>query len=126
MPTSKQASFWELLLEAMDDFTVKMLMAAGTLSVVLSASSGATGASSSLEGWAILGTVLVVVLVTATTNREKEQKFQSLNILKDAVQVGRPHQSARDCAATPVAKRACARHPARGTRHARSPRAGSA
>lgn len=88
LPNVKKTTFLQLLWEAMDDFTVKMLMGAGVLSIVLNAMhTGGGQAESSVEGWAILGTVLVVVGITVTTNQEKERKFQALNVVKDTAMV---------------------------------------
>ncbi|GLI63670.1 hypothetical protein VaNZ11_006708, partial [Volvox africanus] len=103
LPPPHQVTFLELVLEALDDFTVQALMVSGVLSLALAvlgpesggvgvigaAAAAAAGGPSAdwLEGAAILGTVALVVTVSAATGYAKESKFRQLNSLKDDVQV---------------------------------------
>ncbi|GLC65033.1 hypothetical protein PLESTF_000239200 [Pleodorina starrii] len=93
LPPPHEVTFLELVLEALEDFTVQALLASGLLSLALAvlAPSAASASSSSssdwLEGAAILGTVALVVTVSAATGYAKESKFRQLNSLKDDVQV---------------------------------------
>ena len=80
-------SFFEVLLDALDDFTLLILMASGALSLVLEYSVVPGGDYGWLEGTAILLTVTVVVLVTSVTNYQKEIKFRELSALNEDVKV---------------------------------------
>lgn len=74
------ATFLELLGEALDEFTVKILLAAGASSLGLEfliASREGKGADW-IEGASILAAVVVVVMVTAGNNWQKEQQFRAL------------------------------------------------
>eukprot|EP00198_Chlamydomonas_reinhardtii_P011928 XP_001701265.1 Ca2+-ATPase [Chlamydomonas reinhardtii] len=85
---ARLVTFWELVAEALEDFTVQALLAAGLLSLGLSSLEGpAAGSADWVEGVAILGTVALVVAVGAGTGYAKEAKFRQLNALKDDVQV---------------------------------------
>jgi Ca2+ transporting ATPase len=74
------ATFFELFLEALDDFTVKILLGAGTASLALEYwLAGNDGSSPNwIEGASILAAVAVVTLVTAGNNYQKEQQFKAL------------------------------------------------
>ncbi|PNW83854.1 hypothetical protein CHLRE_04g217954v5 [Chlamydomonas reinhardtii] len=88
LPPAHEVTFWELVAEALEDFTVQALLAAGLLSLGLSSLEGpAAGSADWVEGVAILGTVALVVAVGAGTGYAKEAKFRQLNALKDDVQV---------------------------------------
>ncbi|KAG2422496.1 hypothetical protein HXX76_015965 [Chlamydomonas incerta] len=88
LPPAHEVTFWELVAEALEDFTVQALLASGLLSLGLSYLEGpSAGAADWVEGAAILGTVGLVVAVGAGTGYAKESKFRQLNALKDDVQV---------------------------------------
>ncbi|KAL4531129.1 hypothetical protein Ndes2526B_g04715 [Nannochloris sp. 'desiccata'] len=74
------ATFVELFLEALDDFTVKILLGAGSASLALEYwLAGNDGSSPNwIEGVSILAAVAVVTLVTAGNNYQKEQQFKAL------------------------------------------------
>ncbi|CAD7699211.1 unnamed protein product [Ostreobium quekettii] len=81
-------AFLDLVWEALQDFTLLVLIASGLLSLSLEAGlAGGGGGGNWIEGAAILASVCVVVAVTAVTNYQKESKFRELNALKDDVKV---------------------------------------
>jgi magnesium-transporting ATPase (P-type) len=87
LPDASQASFLELVLEATEDFTLKVLLASATISLALWWwIDGATG-SGWIDGVAILATVTVVVLVTATTNFQRDRQFRQLSAAAKSIDV---------------------------------------
>ena len=82
----RQVSFGELLARSLDDFTLRVLLAAGALSLLLEAALGAD-AGGWVEGAAILAAVAVVALVTATNDFQKERQFRALSALSSAADV---------------------------------------
>ena len=82
-----QVSFWQLLLESFEDFTIIILLVAGVASIGLEAAFGKEGENGWIEGAAILAAVAVVVLVTAVNNYQKEKQFRELSALADASEV---------------------------------------
>jgi hypothetical protein len=78
----------QLAWDALQDVTLYALLASGFFSVLAGKFLGGEAAQSgTLEGLAILGSVVVVVLVTAVNDYQKESQFQELNTVKDDVQV---------------------------------------
>lgn len=86
LPGAKSVSFWELVVEAFQDFTLMLLLGSGVLSIVLGRTLS-TDRTEDIEGAAILISVCICVLVSAVTNYQKEKKFQQLNTIKDDIQV---------------------------------------
>lgn len=86
LAVSTTSSFWQLLLEAASDSTLLLLMAAGAVSLGLTAVTGKE-AVDYIDGAAILASVAICVNVTAVTNYQKESKFRQLNSLKENVSV---------------------------------------
>ena len=82
----RQVSFGELLARSLDDFTLRVLLAAGALSLGLEAALGGD-AGGWVEGAAILAAVAVVALVTATNDFQKERQFRALSALSSAADV---------------------------------------
>ncbi|GMH44194.1 hypothetical protein BSKO_12128 [Bryopsis sp. KO-2023] len=81
-------SFLELFYDALKDFTLIVLLLSGTLSLGLEFTLHNSDDSLQwLEGAAILATVVVVVLVTSTTNYQKECKFRELSSINQDVKV---------------------------------------
>ena len=80
VPSPPSASFLELLLEALDDFTVKVLLGAGSASLGLEFWLAQQDGSKPnwIEGVSILAAVAVVTLVTAGNNYQKEKQFKAL------------------------------------------------
>ncbi|KFM24841.1 Plasma membrane calcium-transporting ATPase 3 [Auxenochlorella protothecoides] len=88
-PEQASVSFFELAVEALQDFTVLTLIGAGTISLALSLLvSGSTapgaepGGGSFVEGASILASVAVVVAVGAGNNWQKERQFRALQALQ--------------------------------------------
>ena len=80
VPSRDAATFYELLLRALDDDTLKILVACGALSLTLElgfAGSGDPGAW--IDGAAILAAVAVVAVVTASNDAQKQAQFERLN-----------------------------------------------
>lgn len=80
VPRPSPPSFFELVAEATNDFTVRVLMLAGCTSMGLEYWIAARDGTSPewIEGASILAALAVVVLVTAGNNWQKEKQFQSL------------------------------------------------
>jgi len=74
--------------EALQDVTLYALIASGFFSLLTGRFLNGGGEDSgTLEGIAILGSVAVVVLVTAVNDYQKESQFQELNAVKEDEQV---------------------------------------
>lgn len=85
LPSSPRASFWQLFVDTFDDGTVQILMVAAVVSLVVGLyDDPATGY---VEGVAILLAVLVVSLVTAVNDDQKERQFRALSQANDDVDV---------------------------------------
>ncbi len=87
LPKPPTTTFWAYVQEALEDFTVRILIIAGVGSIILqtvldNGSAGDGAAAGWIEGAAILAAVLVVVLVTAVNNYQKERQFMQLNDLQ--------------------------------------------
>ncbi|KAL3316200.1 ATPase, Ca transporting, plasma membrane [Cichlidogyrus casuarinus] len=89
IPPKPPKTFLELMWEALQDFTLMLLLGCAAVSLILSLWSkfGNTGAidlaqeegeTGWIEGVAILGAVVVVVLVTAMNDWQKERQFRGL------------------------------------------------
>jgi hypothetical protein len=96
-PTAPQVTFGELLVRSLDDFTLRVLLGAGALSLALQAALGGDGeAGGWVEGAAILAAVAVVALVTAANDFQKEQQFRALSELSSAADVRAPYPTLRN------------------------------
>lgn len=80
-----QVSLGELVVNALNDFTVIILIISGVVSLVLDFAF--SGGSQWIEGAAILAAVSVVVLVTAVNDYQKEKQFRELSELSQESQV---------------------------------------
>eukprot|EP00210_Caulerpa_lentillifera_P004992 g4766.t1 len=80
-------SFLEILKDALDDFTIIILIISGALSLTLEGTLSPTDEFGWLEGAAILASVAVVVTVSAITNYQKEIKFRELSSINEDSQV---------------------------------------
>lgn len=79
-------SFWELIGNTLEDFTIVVLLISGVTSIGLELAFG-EGDNGWIEGAAILAAVAVVSLVTAVNDYEKEQQFRQLSALSSDTQV---------------------------------------
>lgn len=80
-----QVSFWELLGNTFEDFTIIVLVISGVLSIGLELAFGDSD-HGWVEGAAILAAVAVVALVTAVNDFEKEKQFRDLSALSSESQ----------------------------------------
>lgn len=83
LPKRKRASFWELCWDACEDFTLRVLMVCGLVSIVLGVTLGEHPQIEWIEGFAIWVAVIVVILVTASNDYSKEKQFEKLNATKE-------------------------------------------
>jgi len=75
----KENGFFSFLCDALDDFTLKLLLVASILSIIIktwTAPSEATRSISWIEGFAIFVSVCICAFVTAINNFQKEKQFQ--------------------------------------------------
>ena len=82
VPSRDVATFPELLLRALDDDTLKILVACGALSLTLElgfAGSSNNNPTAWIDGAAILAAVAVVAVVTALNDAQKQAQFERLN-----------------------------------------------
>ena len=79
-------SFWELLGNTFEDFTIIVLVISGVLSIALELAFG-DSEHGWVEGSAILAAVAVVALVTAINDYQKEQQFRDLSALSSESEV---------------------------------------
>ncbi|RLN95016.1 hypothetical protein BBJ28_00021312 [Nothophytophthora sp. Chile5] len=80
-PTAK--SFLELMWDAFQDITIIILTISGIFSIILSSTVGDHKDTGWVEGACIILAVLVVTLVTAVNDYQKEQQFRALNAVKE-------------------------------------------
>jgi magnesium-transporting ATPase (P-type) len=76
----------ELVAKSLQDFTIVVLIISGFASIGLELAFG-EGENGWVEGAAILAAVVVVSLVTAVNDFEKEQQFRELSALSTDTQV---------------------------------------
>lgn len=79
LPEQTQASFFDLMVEAVQDFTLLILLGSGFLSLALWAIVDNAKGPGWIDSVAILSAVAVVVLVTATTNYQRDKQFSKLS-----------------------------------------------
>jgi Ca2+-transporting ATPase len=85
LPSSPRKSWVELFIDTFDDETLKILIAAAIVSLVVGIyEDPSTGY---IEGVAILTAVLIVSVVTACNDYQKETQFRELSKANDDVQV---------------------------------------
>jgi len=85
MPSPEPETFISMFLESFEDATLIVLIVSAIVSLIVGVlDNPKTGW---IEGAAILIAVLVVAIVTATNNYNKELQFQKLNAAKDDVNV---------------------------------------
>eukprot|EP00644_Phytophthora_capsici_P011266 jgi/Phyca11/110345/e_gw1.18.331.1 len=83
IPPPKAKSFLELMWDAFQDITIIILTISGIISIILSSTVGDHKETGWVEGACIILAVVVVTLVTAVNDYQKEQQFRSLNAVKE-------------------------------------------
>lgn len=85
-PEPESQTWLQMFLESFQDATLIVLIVAAVVSFVVGLIEDP--AKGWIEGAAILFAVLVVAVVTATNNFNKESQFRKLNAVKDDIKVG--------------------------------------
>jgi magnesium-transporting ATPase (P-type) len=85
LPSTPRKSFWQLFVDTFDDATLQILIVAAIVSLVIGIyDNPATGY---VEGMAILAACLIVSVVTALNDYQKESQFRELSAANDDVDV---------------------------------------
>ena len=85
LPTAPRKGFWELFQETFDDATLQILIVAAVVSLAIGIYDDPT--TGYVEGCAILAAVLVVSVVTAANDYQKESQFRELSAENEKVDV---------------------------------------
>ncbi|CAI5710378.1 unnamed protein product [Hyaloperonospora brassicae] len=80
---AKSKSFLELMWDAYQDITIIVLTISGFISIILSSTVGDHPETGWVEGACIIFAVVVVTLVTAVNDYQKESQFRELNAIKE-------------------------------------------
>uniref|UniRef100_M4BDL8 Calcium-transporting ATPase n=1 Tax=Hyaloperonospora arabidopsidis (strain Emoy2) TaxID=559515 RepID=M4BDL8_HYAAE len=83
VPPAKSKSFLELMWDAYQDITIIVLTISGFISIILSSTVGDHPETGWVEGACIIFAVVVVTLVTAVNDYQKESQFRELNAIKE-------------------------------------------
>jgi Ca2+-transporting ATPase len=85
LPSTPRKSFWQLFVDTFDDATLQILMVAAVVSLIIGIyDNPSTGY---VEGCAILAACLIVSVVTALNDHQKETQFRELSAANDDVDV---------------------------------------
>lgn len=85
LPSTPRKSFWQLFVDTFDDATLQILIVAAIVSLIIGIyDNPATGY---VEGMAILAACLIVSVVTAINDYQKESQFRELSAANDEVDV---------------------------------------
>jgi Ca2+-transporting ATPase len=85
LPSAPRKSFWQLFVDTFDDATLQILIVAAIVSLIIGIyDDPATGY---VEGMAILAACLIVSVVTAVNDYQKESQFRELSAANDEVDV---------------------------------------
>lgn len=85
LPTSPRKDFWQLFIDTFDDVTLQILIVSAIVSLIIGIyDDPSTGY---VEGLAILSAVLIVSVVTAGNDYQKESQFRVLSAANDSVDV---------------------------------------
>jgi len=85
LPSTPRKSFWQLFVDTFDDATLQILIVAAIVSLVIGIyDDPATGY---VEGMAILAACLIVSVVTAMNDYQKESQFRELSAANDDIDV---------------------------------------
>lgn len=100
VPSSPSKSFVDLLLRALDDDTLRILVACGALSLLLELGFNTDNHNPHawVEGAAILAAVAVVSVVTALNDKQKQAQFEALNAAAAEGYVVRARRGGDECA----------------------------
>ncbi|KAL8009497.1 putative P-type ATPase, HAD-like superfamily [Plasmopara halstedii] len=83
VPPPKPKSFLELMWDAFQDITIIVLTISGFISIILSSTVGDHPETGWVEGACIILAVVVVTIVTAMNDYQKEAQFRVLNAVKE-------------------------------------------
>ncbi|KAF4323162.1 hypothetical protein BBO99_00003440 [Phytophthora kernoviae] len=83
VPPPKSKSFLALMWDAYQDITIIVLTISGFISIILSSTVGDHPETGWVEGACIILAVVVVTLVTAVNDYQKEAQFRELNAVKE-------------------------------------------
>lgn len=85
LPSTPRKSFWQLFVDTFDDATLQILIVAAIVSLIIGIyDDPATGY---VEGMAILAACLIVSVVTAVNDYQKESQFRELSAANDEIDV---------------------------------------
>ena len=85
LPSTPRKTFWQLFVDTFDDATLQILIVAAIVSLIIGIyDNPATGY---VEGMAILAACLIVSVVTALNDYQKESQFRELSAANDEVDV---------------------------------------
>eukprot|EP00533_Pseudo-nitzschia_delicatissima_P000352 CAMPEP_0116114046 /NCGR_PEP_ID=MMETSP0327-20121206/19818_1 /TAXON_ID=44447 /ORGANISM="Pseudo-nitzschia delicatissima, Strain B596" /LENGTH=1048 /DNA_ID=CAMNT_0003607415 /DNA_START=71 /DNA_END=3218 /DNA_ORIENTATION=+ len=85
LPSSPRQTFWQLFVDTFDDVTLQILLVAAIVSLVIGIYDDPEVGY--VEGMAILAACLVVSIVTAVNDYQKETQFRELSAANDDVDV---------------------------------------
>lgn len=85
LPSAPRKTFWQLFVDTFDDATLQILMVAAVVSLVIGVYDDPT--TGYVEGCAILAACLVVSVVTAANDYQKESQFRELSDVSEEVDV---------------------------------------
>lgn len=83
IPPSKSKSIFQLMIEAAQDVTIMVLCAAGVISLILGLTVDEHPETGWIEGASIMFAVVLVIMITALNDYQKEKQFKALNAVKD-------------------------------------------
>jgi Ca2+-transporting ATPase len=85
LPSTPRKSFWQLFVDTFDDATLQILIVAAIVSLIIGIyDDPSTGY---VEGVAILAACLIVSVVTAVNDYQKESQFRELSAANDEIDV---------------------------------------
>lgn len=85
LPAAPRKTFWQLFVDSFDDATLQILIVAAIVSLAIGIYDDPT--TGYVEGLAILAAVLIVSVVTAVNDYQKELQFRELSAANDNVDV---------------------------------------
>lgn len=85
LPSAPRKTFWQLFVDTFDDATLQILIVAAIVSLAIGIYDDPT--TGYVEGLAILAAVLIVSVVTAVNDYQKELQFRELSAANDDVDV---------------------------------------